>query len=214
MSFVTFISVSHLLKSEGVEGSKVKSLICTPLGEWEKHNRVNNSDEILTFEDCYDPLKKGPIDHQTIERAYYSRIRSLLQSIYEKLEGLQTLIIQSPLLVFDFLRIVDGKLVPQAFMTNSLTKLYIAFTSTLKWSLTAKNAIFLLLNCPHLERAALGFSIHVSDFQYLFDYSGIYEGLSRVKELAIHFDFVWEDKFPGSFQLMGFTKRSRSRLRR
>lgn len=60
-------------------------------------------------------------------------------------------------------------------------------------ALNLRNVVWLLVFCPHLSQAALRASISTTDFRLLLEFSDTFAGLSKIKELAIHYSFIFTE---------------------
>lgn len=127
----------------------------------------------------------------------YGEIVVLRQAILGILDNLESLIILDANFLFNFVHKVNGKIVPLKFLTHSLKRVYIPLVDhRAPCVLSVKSVAWLLVFCPHLRQAALSFTIHVSDFQFLQEYRDSIKKVSKVKDLALRFVFIHqrEDK--------------------
>lgn len=182
------VSVYHLLEGDS-DLNLTKSLHFIPIRPGQIHPQTKKMARLRVIK-LLPPFKDLGLDS---DAQYHYDLWQITQRLYGKLVNLQTLIIQDPRLNFTFTRVVNGKLVPYTFLTNSLTKLYIGLRpeEDQHLSLNASNVVWLSLFCPHLRQLAVGFSIDLQDFHYLSDYAETFDGLSRVKEVAFQVFFKY-----------------------
>jgi len=95
-------------------------------------------------------------------------------------------------LLLSFIRESGIKRTPFSFLFNSLTELYIANSRDGRTIMSAHNTIWILVLCPHLQKAAVSFNLDRNSFNYLVEYSEVFKNGSNVKQLAL---------FPNSFNL-------------
>lgn len=190
----TIKSVYELLNHKGL-GPRVKSLLCLPY-DWNFDDQFHHLIEVELSGSKYGHGKHASdAERNQYQKYSYERaVTWLSDCIYQKLENLETLIIESPILGFHFLtKFEDGRR-PRKFLANSLKKLYFPLSKRQQFSITAKSALFLLCYCNSLEQAALGFDVEGEDFNYLTEYSETFKRLSNVKDLAIGLKFVYREK--------------------
>lgn len=120
-------------------------------------------------------------------------------SILKQVKDLQVLIIHDPNVRFYFQERVGNDMAPLHFLTHSLKTLSISLNKSDRRSLTAKNALWLLLFCPLIRDAALGFSISRDDYKYLEEGQSSFHGLSKVEKLSLRFRFVFDQENPKSY---------------
>lgn len=151
------------------------------------------------------------------EREYYCTLSSsapstdrklkaleiIAERILERLDRLQTLIIQDPsFAIFRFQSIsLDGRRILHPVL-NTIKKLHVTIGTGeyREKSLSARNGIFLLMFCPHLRIASLGIAFDaVEDGKYLAEYKQVFKGKSKVRELALRIDYVYDSNVKKSW---------------
>lgn len=60
-------------------------------------------------------------------------------------------------------------------------------------SINARNAVWILVFCPHLVKANLGFAVSLQDYRFLTEYSCNFKRLSNVKESSIKFGLIHDE---------------------
>lgn len=153
------------------------------------HERISWESQALLSMSSLPPNKPA-------ERRMKNAMDRTLDGIYIKLEDIQTLIIRDTSLSFDFRQKVNGIIVPKRFLTNSLKKLYLPLPDTPGESiatktLSARNAVWLMLYIKNLRTAHLGFAISNVDSDFLSEHSDYFKEMSSVTELSIAFTFIW-----------------------
>jgi len=66
-----------------------------------------------------------------------------------------------------------------------LKRLHLGSFGALDISMKEQNVIWILVFCVHLRQAALSFTITLEGYNFLLEYSEIFKGLSKVKQLAL-----------------------------
>lgn len=191
VSLKAVLSVYDMLHEEHINTNLVKTLFVDKHEGSRVETILESHVRLIGFPDGPDFRIKPT------REAFYEGLLKAVQSIYEKLDSLETLIIHDPLFTPQFLRAQEPRQ-PLRFLTNTLKKLYIPF-SGLEGEVArifARNAVWLLIFCPRLEVASLGFNIDQKDFGFLKEYQNVFEGLSRIKELALHFCFDYDQFNP------------------
>lgn len=157
-------------------------------------------------------LSNLPISVRKEAREKDGRFKAV-QMFYEKLVNLEELIILHPsFMLLSFVQKVDGKSVPLPFLSHSLKRLYISKfeRGTIRAPLTAKNVAWLLLFCQNLFEAAFGgLEFSVQDCRFLLDHSQAYEGLSKIKRLALSIEFVFDQSKMSTWWGLGLTSSGR-----
>lgn len=118
----------------------------------------------------------------------------LLNSLFRSVPAIETLIIEPP-------RYIDGLFFERhAFLVNSLKKLYIHSDWGEKDSLSARNAIWLLLFVPQISEVAMSIDFSIIDLRFLLEFGDTIEGLSQVSKPSLHINFVWDDAKPKTWR--------------
>lgn len=92
---------------------------------------------------------------------HLSGLENCFRFIYSKLENLQTLIIEHA--NFGIHVLPRSGLVPPPSLFANLKKLYFNLGRDLRSTLNVQNAVWILVQCRQLEKAALGFDMFVQD---------------------------------------------------
>lgn len=107
----------------------------------------------------------------------------VMSQVYDRLIGIETLIIEAPRLSFGF------RQVPHLFLVKSLKRLFFGEADDKDWNLSTKNAVWLLLFCPKLDEACMAIEMKPSDLSYLVEFRETIAGKSSVKKLALKLAF-------------------------
>lgn len=195
VSIIHLKSLYSLLYDGNVDPSAIKSLRCWPLTEQSEAYYQHAGSTLAEIKQFF-PLPN--ISHDETWRGIENGFNQIINILYPKLKGLETLIVLDSRLRPNLLQQVDGgRFVPQHFLTKSLKKLYFPLQEgneeRSELHLSARNAVWILLFCEQLSKAALGVSISLDDFKFLSEYRNTFEGLSKVTELAIQFCYAQDD---------------------
>lgn len=131
--------------------------------------------------------KKLTVEQQ--KALFFSGWSVMRETILESLDNLEVLMIEELNFIFE-LKCRTNSL-PLRFLTTSLKVIHVWLPSeqNLIHSLSARNAIFILVFCPSIQECSLGFHLAIEDYRYLADHLPGFRGLSKVKNLAIRFQF-------------------------
>lgn len=158
------------------------------------------------------------------ESEYYSkdklvllceRMEKKMYEIFSKTENLESLIINDAALLAEFQERIDGRLKPLHFLSNSIKRLQIGRVKDEKLNLNSKNVVWLLVFCPCLKSASLGFDVSILDFNFLLFHQPSFAGLSNVVELSLNCYFVhkgsdegwWSSKIEASKGWVGGSRK-------
>lgn len=77
------------------------------------------------------------------------------------------------------------------FLSESLKSFY-STHAPFDAIMSCQNFIWLLLFVPTLRRVAAPFTVTISGFNHVVEYSETFKGLSKIEQLSIHPIFVWD----------------------
>lgn len=144
------------------------------------------------------PERDGVSSFANMDELSVTMHYDILAYIIARLPNLEILFLKRDLLFFTMVESIDGNpSTPFHCLTHSLKRIHVPFNESINKSISARNALWLLVFCEGLEEAAIGCSLDKNnDAAYLKEYSQDFKGLSRVKKLAIGFEVIWkqEDK--------------------
>lgn len=192
MNKLDMVSICHLLHSQVIDSSRIRTLLCAGLGT-SAQEELEDEGRLIAF---VQELRKFPFVNAG-DPDIHHLLDEAVEYIYSRLEHLEVLIVDAPQLFLSFhSKLSDAsrnlRLAPMTFMTHSLKELFIneAVENNKRCCLiSAKNTIWLLIFCEKLEHAAFCSSFFRSDYGFMEEFSQTYEGLSKVKQLAIYVDF-------------------------
>lgn len=180
-----------LARDESRIGSLVKSLHIKPA--------IRVTDEASHRAVCLQLLKSSNFilsDGEEQKFEIFQVMESFIQEFYNKVDSLETLIIEDLAFSFEFRSRSNIELAIQPFLVNSLKKLYISPLGAhmSHQVLSAINCLWLLIFCPHLEEAALLLEFRIENYLFLERLDGSMRGLSKIKKLALRFWFAFDTK--------------------
>lgn len=88
---------------------------------------------------------------------YQEKVDKMMTYILERCTHLQTLLFSRQTVNLFFQTVVDGKRLPYGFLTKSLKRIYFPYEPDPAFSISGRNAIFILVFCQGLEKAVLSF---------------------------------------------------------
>lgn len=127
-------------------------------------------------------------------------LRELIQTVYEKLDCLQVVVIAESRLAFALRK--RGSLSPLPFLTQSLKKLFVEKPqqSFIGFAISATNVICLMCFCENLRQLSIGFVVTFpKDYRFLSEFYESFAGVSKVREIAILPEFIQDPKMVGDW---------------
>lgn len=198
-SVLDLLPIYHSIQRGSVNGSSIKSITLIQTGK--RKTRQGAWDEIL---DCSllvlpDSMAKA-LKAKNPFFGFEDGTRRAFSKLLSELDNLQSLSIEDPRSPFQILPVYGAPLNRFPFLITSLKRISIIpplFFKGVGSALSGRNVIWLLIFCPCLEAASLGFTCsNKEDFNYLTEFQSTFKGVSKVRELALVPLFYWnqEDK--------------------
>lgn len=182
ISIRNLVSFYHLLESNEDYGRLVK--IAT-------FSLYQDKMDDETYETTMWELRSMSTSSSTLDSE--SRIRNIIECVYQRLTQVQIPVISDLALRFSFqARGLNGKMAPLPFLSTSLKKLCIPNFDLDKKTpdspgkdLSGTALTWLLRSCQSLEEVCVPVLISTADFDLLSELSDALQGISKVKKLAL-----------------------------
>jgi len=128
-------------------------------------------------------------------------LEAAFAEVLSKCYHLQTLVLNIGIYSFSLTK--SG--LPMPFLAQSLKRILVDYCAAyIEVSMTARNAIWILVFCSNLREATFSFTMNLASFTFLLEYSAIFKGLIRVMQLAIRPVLIWD---LGSVNNSGWSER-------
>lgn len=145
--------------------------------------------------------KYGELDHRSTsfsEMYQYAQpklLLSVMNFILTKSENLHTYINRFPVIFpLPLVERISGRLNPTPFLTKSFVRLEIGSAFRLEVGVTARNATWILIFCSNLRQAVLTVLFGILDYKFLSESVELFKGLSNLKDLAVKFREIDDEK--------------------
>lgn len=179
------VSFYHFLRRNEACKDLIEAICFTQLKSFvadDQYKVASQLDDLLDSIPNLDGFKDAETAPLKYARETISKVTMLL---YQSLPSLRTLIVE----------VESDTFIPRSLelpcLSKSLTKLFIPFVESSTSRLNAKNVVWLLV-FTSIQEGSLGFELSINDYKYLSEYAQSFSNLSKVKKLALRFQFVSE----------------------